>query len=155
MLTLAGIFYQIDQDEPSDPFLFEVENANTREGLEQSLRAYVAAELNGENNSVTEIGSFEWFGQYGDICVELKSSNFGNYLIVGLPDDLKDKLKSENPKTVKFLKDLADTLMRLPACYGTDQYHVDRLLWIAEKMKNDTFAFDEEFADDDDDDDEY
>lgn len=41
----------------------------------------------------------------------------------------------EELSDAEYLRDLADRVFRIPACHGTDQYDVTRLIEISRKME--------------------
>jgi len=105
-ITLAAIWYTIDQNEPSKPFLIEIDIEGSgdekwfKEKIIASLMAYAKdkneAEPRDENYAPLVFGEVKFLPRledwYGDISIEFVDGCLGDRLFVSLPPDIKEQM---------------------------------------------------------------
>jgi hypothetical protein len=107
-ITLAAIWYTIDQNAPSKPFLIEIDIEGSgdekwfKEKIIESLMAYAKdkneAEPRDEYYAPLVFGEVEFLPRlkdwYGDISIEFVDGCLGDRLFVSLPPDIKEQMSN-------------------------------------------------------------
>lgn len=95
-MHVAITYYTLDQNEPSHPYVLELPDCETREQVEAALTAHVQSmNENIESDDLydqTKIVRFEWGTYWADVQVVFEEGCYGDFMLVGLPDDLRPKI---------------------------------------------------------------